>query len=153
MPFLIKISGLVFIVSATTLFGIELSLRLRRRVGAINWYIKAVSEIGEKIRYTSAELAPIIGSIYDHQKYLIVDEPFSVSLRETGLDDADKQIVNEFFSGLGSGDTEEEIKRCSLYKRTLEKQLTFAEKAAAEKSRVYKMLGFFGGLGIAIILI
>lgn len=153
MPFLIKISGLIFIVTATTLFGIELSLRLRRRAGAINWYIKAVSEIGEKIRYTSAELGVIIGSIYGQEKYLRVDEPFSVSLREVGLDDADKQILTEFFSGLGSGDTEEEIKRCSLYKRTLEKQLSSAEKAADEKSRLYKMLGFFGGIAIAIILI
>ncbi len=153
MPFLIKIIGFVFIVCSTTLFGIGLSKGLKRRTQTLNWFVGAIDEIAEKIRYSSAELPQIISSIYKYDTYLSVDEPFFVRLKSTGLDKQDQTTVEEFFEGLGLGDGESQVKRCATYKRQLLRRLEDADRQYNEKSRLYTKLGFFSGLGIVIILI
>ena len=153
MPFVIKILGFIFIVGATTLFGITLTQRLKLRLATLNWFVGATEEIAEKIRYSSAELPHIVRSIYGYDTYLIVDEPFRVTLKNTGLDSDDKRVIEEFFSTLGMGDSESQVKRCEVYKRQLLRRLEHADKEFHEKSRLYTRLGFLGGIGIVIVLI
>lgn len=153
MPFVIKIFGFIFIVGATTLFGITLTQRLKLRLSTLNWFVGATEEIAEKIRYSSAELPHIVRSIYEYDTYLIVDEPFRVTLKNTGLDSDDKRVIEEFFSTLGMGDSESQVKRCEVYKRQLLRRLEHADKEFTEKSRLYTRLGFLGGIGIVIMLI
>ncbi|MBQ7106324.1 MAG: stage III sporulation protein AB [Clostridia bacterium] len=153
MPFLIKVIGFCFIVSATTLFGISLSKDLKGRMQSLNWFVNLTDEVAEKIRYSSAELPQIVRSIYNYDTYLSVDEPFRVCLKNTGLDNDDKRMIEEFFAGLGLGDTESQIKRCGIYKRQLLRRYENADRQYTEKSKLYKKLGFFGGLTIVIILI
>lgn len=153
MPFLIKVIGFCFIVCATTLFGISLSKDLKGRMQSLNWFVNLTDEVAEKIRYSSAELPQIVRSIYNYDTYLSVDEPFRVYLKNTGLDNDDKRMIEEFFAGLGLGDTESQIKRCGIYKRQLLRRYENADRQYIEKSKLYKKLGFFGGLTIVIILI
>ncbi len=153
MPFLIKVIGFCFIVCATTLFGISLSKDLKGRMQSLNWFVNLTDEVAEKIRYSSAELPQIVRSIYNYDTYLSVDEPFRVYLKNTGLDKDDKRMIEEFFAGLGLGDTESQIKRCGIYKRQLLRRYENADRQYTEKSKLYKKLGFFGGLTIVIILI
>ena len=153
MPFLIKMVGFCFIVGATTLFGISLSKELKNRLQSLSWFLNLTDEIAEKIRYSSAELPQIVRSIYNYDTYLSVDEPFRVYLKNTGLDNDDKRMIEEFFAGLGLGDTESQIKRCGIYKRQLLRRYENADRQYTEKSKLYKKLGFFGGLTIVIILI
>ncbi len=153
MPLLMKIIGIAFIVFSTTAVGVNLSVGLKNRVKTLRWFIGATDEIGEKIRYTSAELGYIVGSIYGVEKYLEIKAPFSVTLKKNEMDEQDKKIINEFFSQLGMGDSESQIKRCQNYKRQLMRQSEDADKQLREKSKLYKMLGFFGGLTIAIVLL
>lgn len=153
MPFLIKVIGFCFIVCATTLFGISLSKDLKGRMQSLNWFVNLTDEVAEKIRYSSAELPQIVRSIYNYDTYLSVDEPFRVYLKNTGLDNDDKRMIEEFFAGLGLGDTESQIKRCGIYKRQLLRRYENADRQYTEKSKLYKKLGFFGGLTVVIILI
>ena len=153
MPFLIKVIGFCFIVCATTLFGVSLSKDLKGRMQSLNWFVNLTDEVAEKIRYSSAELPQIVRSIYNYDTYLSVDEPFRVYLKNTGLDNDDKRMIEEFFAGLGLGDTESQIKRCGIYKRQLLRRYENADRQYTEKSKLYKKLGFFGGLTIVIILI
>lgn len=153
MPFLIEVIGFCFIVCATTLFGISLSKDLKGRMQSLNWFVNLTDEVAEKIRYSSAELPQIVRSIYNYDTYLSVDEPFRVYLKNTGLDNDDKRMIEEFFAGLGLGDTESQIKRCGIYKRQLLRRYENADRQYTEKSKLYKKLGFFGGLTIVIILI
>ena len=153
MPFLIKMVGFCFIVGATTLFGISLSKDLKNRLQSLSWFLNLTDEIAEKIRYSSAELPQIIRGSYHYDTYLSVDEPFSIRLKNTGLDTEDKRTVEEFFAGLGLGDSESQIKRCGIYKRQLLRRFEDADKQYTEKSKLYKKLGFLGGLSIVIILI
>ena len=153
MPFLIKVIGFCFIVCATTLFGISLSKDLKGRMQSLNWFVNLTDEVAEKIRYSSAELPQIVRSIYNYDTYLSVDEPFRVYLKNTGLDNDDNRMIEEFFAGLGLGDTESQIKRCGIYKRQLLRRYENADRQYTEKSKLYKKLGFFGGLTIVIILI
>ncbi len=153
MSVLTKLMGAVFLVCATTAVGINMSRELSYRVKSLEWFIGAIDEIGEKIRYTSAELAQIVGSIYSVDTYLTVNNPFSVTVKKCGICEQDEKIICEFFSQLGMGDGESQIKRCMNYKRRLMRQKEDADKQQQEKSRLYKMLGLFSGLGIAIVLV
>ena len=153
MPFVIKLSGFIFIVCATTLFGVALTRRLKLRLATLNWFVGAIDEIAEKIRYSSAELPYIVRSIYGYNNYFSVDEPFKVFLKNTGLDSDDTKVIEEFFSTLGMGDGESQVKRCEGYKRQLLRRLEHADKEFTEKSRLYTRLGFLGGIGIVVMLI
>ena len=153
MPFVIKIFGFIFIVGATTLFGVTLTQALKQRLNALNWFLGATEEIAEKIRYSSAELPHIVRSVYGYDTYLSVDEPFRVTIKNAGLNKDDIKVLEEFFSTLGMGDGESQVKRCEVYKRQLLRRCEQADKEFSEKSRLYTRLGFLGGIGIVIMLI
>ncbi len=153
MQYIVKFFGLALITAATTGIGVTLSNELKHRVAALDWYVMSIHLIAGKIRYSSAELNKIISGLPMSQKYFSVLNPFKITLKESGLNSEDERIIYEFFSQLGMGDTEQQIKLCALYESELTDRLNTAKKQYTEKSKIMKSLGFFGGLGIAIILI
>lgn len=153
MVFLIKAAGLVLLTAAATLIGFNLSGNLKRRAETLNWYVKATGIIGDKIRYSSAELSKVLEEIPTHEAYFTVRYPFKVEVLANGLNAEDIATVNEFFSRLGMGDVAEQINLCKMYAKELMFRYEEARREFEEKSKPIKTLGFFAGLGIAIILI
>ncbi len=147
-----KVVGLCFTVAAGFLAGLYFSAKLKSRLDALNWYIKLSEKLADKIRYSGAETPKIVSSVSGCEKFYTVDFPFTVTLKSNGLQAADEILVNDFFTELGSGDTETEIKRCTLLKKELLSKRGTAEKEYKEKGKVYKSLGFLSGLALAIIL-
>lgn len=153
MQYIVKFLGLVLITAATTSIGIGLSNQLKNRVTALDWYVTSIQLMSEKIRYSSAELVKVVSGLPMSDKYFFVRNPFQIALRGSGLEEADEKVIYEFFGQLGMGDTEQQVKICDLYKSELSVRLNSAKQEFAEKAKMLKSLGFFGGLGIAIILI
>ncbi len=148
----LKTVGLLLTVAAGGLLGLYLSNRLKQRFDALKWYIKLSERLSDKIRYSGAEIPKIVSSVKGSDSYYAVEFPFTVQLKNTGLQRADEILINDFFCELGAGDTETEIKRCTLLKKELVSKLGVAEKEYKEKGRVYKSLGFLGGMALAILL-
>lgn len=150
---IIKLIGVLFIVCSTTAVGINGSLKLRGRIDALQWYMIGITSVANGIRANTGEIAEIVKKLYLSEKYLTVKSPFAVELKKTDLTKNDERILSEFFSGLGMGDSESQIKRCKTYYDIISNCKRDAEKDYAEKGKLYKSLGFFAGLGIAVIII
>ncbi len=153
MLFLIKFLGLCLIITATTVVGINKSRELSVRVSVLEWYVKATGLIADRIRYSGDELTKVLLSLPEYQKYFSISSPFKVELKNNGLNTDDENAVQSFFGSIGLGDTEKQLNICSLYSKELSYRLDDARKDLTEKSKVFKSLGFFIGLGISIILI
>ena len=65
----------------------------------------------------------------------------------------DKKLFLEWVSGLGSTDTEGQLRRIDLFLSRLEQNLREAAQDRASKSRLYVCLGFCGALSLCILLI
>lgn len=153
MVFVIKAAGLIFITAAATLIGFNLSGNLKKRAETLNWYVRTIGVIGDKIRYSSAELSKILDEIPAHDTYFTVQYPLKVKVVPNGLSTEDIATIEEIFSRLGMGDVTEQLNICKMYTKELQFRYEDAGREFKEKSKPIKTLGFFAGLGIAIILI
>ncbi len=147
-----KILGAVFLCITGTATGINALTRLKKRADALDWYYKAAAQIGSRISGTAAELYDIIGNLYGKSEYLNISRPFKIGFKGDFLFAEDRQIIMEFFSCLGEGDIEAEVRRCEMYSGILFERYKSAKKEYLEKSKLYKMLGLFSGLAVAIII-
>ncbi len=152
MSLIIKVIGALILILSSTLCGFyaALTLKLReRQLSNYKWYI---TELKERIFYEETEADPLIKSIFGDSgtvkrikgKYYISDK---------SLKNRDKEILNEFFSRLGSSEKESEIARAELCLSLLEAERITAAKQIEERSRLYKILGVCAGAVCSILLI
>ena len=149
---IVKTIGFILIVITGISAGLNSSGKLKKRTRALEWYFLAINSIADKIGGTGAELYDIINTICGSADYLVLKKPFEVVLKNTYLNSADRQAAEEFFAELGMGDSESQIKRCKIYANIFEQRLKAAKKEYEEKSKLYKMLGLFSGLSVAIVI-
>lgn len=69
------------------------------------------------------------------------------------LQNSDKELLSSFGSQLGASDAEGQLRHIALYQTLFAKQLGEAEEALAQKARMYRTLGLFGGLSVGIVLL
>ena len=74
--------------------------------------------------------------------------PKSLSLKKS-----DKELLSEFGRELGKTDIDGQLKHIELYKTVFEKQLYSAEEEISKKSKLYKTMGLFAGISIALMII
>lgn len=72
--------------------------------------------------------------------------------REEGFFQKDLELLKGFGTGFGSSNTEGQIAHFSLYKTLTASALNEAKEERDRKSKLYLMLGIFGGLAAAILL-
>ena len=70
--------------------------------------------------------------------------------RSYGLKLEDKKTVYDFLSGFGSFDCDGEISHCEMYISVVNRILSSQREEAAKKSRLYKLLGTFSGIGAGL---
>lgn len=150
---LIKLLGGALITAAFFGVAVNCNLRLKRRADALFWYTKAAWQIGVQIDSTSAELYDIVNTIMGSNDYLELSQPFSVTIKHCGINDEDMRTVRDFFSELGMGNAESQIKRCNIYSEIFKGKYSEALAEYNEKSKLYKMLALFSGIALSIILI
>ncbi len=150
---IIKIIGLAFIVLSGFLLGRKNSLQLKNRADALEWFYFSVLCIGQKISGTAAEIYDILNTILGKENYLTLKKPFCVQIKNGHLNKDDQKIIEEFFAELGMGNIESQIKRCETYADILKQRWASADNEYIKKSKLYKMLGLFSGLSIAVLLV
>ena len=70
-----------------------------------------------------------------------------------GLKNDDIAVLEDFGKALGTTDVEGQLNHIELYKNILNSQLKKSKEEYKEKSKLYKVLGFFTGSIIAIMFI
>lgn len=147
---MLKVIGLIMVVLVCAGIGIYMAATLGTRQKRLYSICLFIEEIADRMR-AGRELGEIIRT--SGQKAGISISGMNPEIKGEGLTQQDIKIVEEFFEGLGMGDTESQLKRCEVYLQLVRKQETAARVAASEKSGLYRKLGIFTGLFIAVILI
>ena len=147
---MLKLIGILMLVSVSTLYGLRASANLKIRKNKLGQYIKLIGEIEDKIRQKKG-LYEIFSSEFAVR--LTKYENFSVRFQRDGLNDSDTEILKEFFSLVGFGDIKSQIELCRTYGELLGKKEKEAEHETAQKAKLYSLLGLFCGLFVAVLLI
>lgn len=150
---IIKVIGVFLLVFCTTLVGVGLSKGFKNRLRDITWYSTALECISGRIAYTNQELGGILSALAGSDNYYEIEAPFKVTLKKTCLKKEDEELILEYFSNAGMSDSESERRRCKYYQKELETIRQRLQNETAEKSKLYRLLGFFTGLAVAIIII
>ena len=149
---IIKVLGIIILSAVGLLLGSNQVAKLRRRSDALYWFSTNIVFIGEHIRATANEVYDIVNSLCGKENYLRLSRPFKIEIKSEFLNKDDLLALNEFFGSLGRLDTESEIKRCEMYGKIIENRFKSAHKDFNEKNKLYKMLGLFSGLSVAIVI-
>lgn len=70
-----------------------------------------------------------------------------------GLTLEDKRVINQFGIKLGATDIDGQMNHCEYFKNAFIEKANSLKFDYTSKSKVYRSLGFFGGLAVSIILI
>ncbi len=147
---MLKAAGLVLIIAVSTAFGLRGAASLRQRKKRLSEFLLLLGEISDKIRVGTplCEIAKggRAGSLCDIEEYRL--KP-----KTEWLKSADRELLEELFLSLGMSDTEAELSRLAAYRRLLSERYSEAAEAAAEKTRLYGLLGLFAGIFLSILLI
>lgn len=73
--------------------------------------------------------------------------------QENGFSRDDCEIIFDFGRGLGSSDTEGQLKHCETYRHLFKDRLKKARADAQTKGKLYITLGIAGGMGVALLML
>ena len=139
MRLLFKLLGFALIVLTTTAIGFLKSYYLNMRYKKLCSLKNSLADLKQRIRLSYGE----------------IDELLAVSFKDTPdlysyLEKSDIEIIDNFLKNIGMSDTKAECERCELYISLLDAQIIKAQKNYNELNKLYKSVGFMGGLFICI---
>lgn len=164
----IKLIGCVLIVSACFLTGYTMSRNLFVRRDFLKSFIVFLSALSTNMRYNSSDIFTLVSlSVREEEMSFfkfdntLHNQPFETAWSERirllpkslSLKKSDKELLSEFGRELGKTDIDGQLKHIELYKTVFEKQLYSAEEEISKKSKLYKTMGLFAGISIALMII
>lgn len=147
-----------------------MSDRLKLHVEFFEELCTLISQLKIKIRFSSDTLLQLL---YDTADLPLLKEQISCSIEymEQGesfvyawstasdkigekyrLDKDDVQIIKQLGQGMGVSDTQGQLTHLELYLQLVEERLLKARENARTKTKMYRLLGFLGGLACAVLL-
>lgn len=136
---LLKFAGMLAVLIVCTSFGFLKAFTLKDRYDELCIIISGLARLKEKIR------------LHGGDKKRLLSECFAVSPQKLQhINIEDKSLFNEFMENFGKTDTKGEIDRCGAYITLFEAKAKEAKTDFDEQQRLYKSLGFLGGVFICI---
>ena len=145
MVWIIKLCGMVLLLTASTAIGYLRAFLLERRARKLQEFEKCITELKERIYFDGGEISRLLKSTFGGKDLIEVHND-RVKLCNCGITVEDAAVLEEYFAKLGAGEGENECARAKLYLTLLEKQRKEAEQKVAELSRLYRILGFSAGI-------
>lgn len=169
-----KAAGVLLCISAGFLIGNYFSENIKKRYMALNNIRRMILQIIGEIEYTRSNISDIFYKLSKKQEspyrefmeYIHsetegtngrlkdiwkrgVDGYFS----QLKLTDKDLEMLEKLGNSMGSIGIRVEIENLELYIKEVDELLLNIREELANKTKLYRMLGLFGGMAIAIILI
>lgn len=162
---MVKYIGLVMIVICCFGAGYYFSLRLKSRYEFLSSFKDFLSALEINMRYKNTEIfslikissPDLIKSVFkekndsDFQLYwsnCVAEIPKSYALKEE-----DYNLLYEFGKLLGTTDTDGQINHINLYQELINTNIDNSLSELKSKSKLFKLLGLFSGLTIALLLL
>lgn len=148
-----KVIGIGLIVAAATLCGNTMAIRLQKRAAALSQMQQFCAEVGEKIRFFATPVEQIIKECAPKYNELLFLAEFPKITPQYPFDKNDDVEVGQFFAGLGASDICGQQKHCEAYSLLFGRMAEAAKEECNSKNRLYRVLGLFCGVCIAVLLI
>ena len=130
--------------------GVLKSDSLKRRGERLQDILKSLSRLSELIRMGNYEMDELVSICFDSS--VISVSCGKCRLKEEYLLKEDVTLLRDFFADFGMTDKESEYERTKLYYSLLKAQHSTALKVHSELGRLYRSIGFMGGLILCIFL-
>lgn len=170
-----KILGAILVISSCSAMGLYFSSIVQGRVADLRAMKKNITILRGDIKYGNTTLPEAIGAIARRntdnfkdfftgieQELLkscglsftnIWDKGIKDYLKDTYMNDQDREQLNRLGETLGYLDREMQLKTIDIYVEQLEHELEEAITTMKEKTRLYNMLGVLSGLFLTVVLI
>lgn len=162
---MVKYIGLIFIVLCCFGAGYYLSLRLKARYDFLTAFKDFLSALEINLRFKNTEIFSLVKSSApellnnffkdnnenNFQLYwsgCVSDIPKSFALKKDDI-----SLLYEFGKLLGTTDIDGQLNHINLYKELINTNIDNSLSELKTKSKLYKMLGLFAGLTIALLLL
>ena len=152
------------VISATSV-GFFYADKLKKRCDLLTAFLDFLCNLETNIRYSCEDIFSLIKkssnskllNFFKHQENNSITEYWSVCVKSIpclyGLTKEDYSLLNDIGINLGTTDVEGQISHIQLYSNLLITQLEKARNEYSSKSKLYKLLGFFLGCGIVLMII
>ncbi|MCM1024786.1 MAG: stage III sporulation protein AB [Prevotella sp.] len=167
---ILKISGMIVIIAASSLAGNYFSHMLKCRLASLKKVNYMIDDIIMMIRFRSPTVYEIAESLANSERFGGLDflgkisaeddAPFQQSWCEAvsecpprGMTSADRELLSDIGRKLGTSDSESQINTLGLQRAELLSAISAAEEDFAKKGRLYRSLGALAGAFISIMLI
>ncbi len=151
MIYLFKISGAVFITLSCWGYSSFKSLCLKEKREKMRNFLLGLESFQNSIRISSEETIPLFKKCFEH--YKLFDIRDKIIPYNDAFFDKDRDIINEFLSGIGNSDREGECERIKAYKEILNGRYKSICEEYKNKSKVWQTVGLSLGITVALILI
>lgn len=160
------ILSLVLIISAT-LVGNSFSVKLRTRSQTLNSIILALTKIKTMLCFGSFETKRILEDSFCSYEFQIIDKEFLKASefcfdsiesivykipKRFSLNGADKDLLRDFISGLGSTDVSGQVAHTELYLSLFSERYKESKAKETDKSKLYRIMGFSFGSAISLLI-
>lgn len=169
---IVKLIGALILVLSGAMLGYDFSKRLTMRANVLSEFLNSLLYIENSMSYICMPLAEIFSSLSNTARgetgcffEYMANDLKNIGNQSVGeiwdsnmtrcnfsLNKEDYIPLKDFAMGLGSTGMEEQLKNIALCRIRLENCLADAKEDIKKYSKMYRGLGFFGGLLVAIIL-
>lgn len=167
---ILKIVTLLLIFICSTLIGVFIANKYKKRVEEISDMKKALNIIETKMKFTYSPIPDIfydiskgfsnnIGKIFSnsckYMQFMSSGDAWKLALdnTETNMQKNDIEVLKGMSKLLGKTDIEGQISEIELTDNFLNLQFDEAKQALDKNAKVYKSLGIICGLALVIVLI
>lgn len=155
----VKILGAALIIFSGFLSGRYMSQKLKRRCDILESIIWATCFVKEQIICFRYEIGVIYKNLLESGfdknllKFLTDKSSHDGFADFDCLTQRDKKLAKELFDNIGMSDIKGEEERILVYIKLLSEELEAAKEDFLKKEKLYKNVGAFLGVGIAIFFI
>ncbi len=159
----LKLCGALLLTLAGLGGGMLLTRRLSLRREFLSAFLTFLSNLSTALRYRNERIELLVDSSGELFDLPCQNEaqPFAALWRgqiaafpkRWRLNSRDMALLTEFGERLGTTDTEGQLAHIAHYRALFARQLEEASADAAQKSRLYRVLGLFVGVSAALMLL
>lgn len=166
-----KFIGMLLIVLAGSGLGLYYSRRLHRQVTTLRQTERVLEAFGQRLRYTAEPLPVLVDglaksevfrdfSLLQNTARRLPDMPFAKAfsesveelIQEGKLPLSSCSILLEFGEGCGRTGRAEQATHMAVYREQIGQVRQEAEQIERIRGRIYRTMGFAGGVAVALLL-
>lgn len=157
----LKLLGAVLLSFSGLLTGFLYARRLKVRRDFLTQLEAFLCALSTAVRYRGEDIFTLVNSsgelfhLTQKASASFVEEWRSqcrVLCRDFRLTSRDMELLEGLGSGLGATDAQGQLKHIELYRALFKRQREAAYEEAAQKSKLYKVLGLFAGVSVSLVM-